>query len=155
MGLPAIPAIVVGEHDTASAVVAVPAEGEFAFLTCGTWSLLGTERGEPIADERARAWNITNEGGLNGTVRLLKNIAGLWLVESCRRVLDGEAMRLSWDEAAEAIAGAAPLLLIDPIAPDFLNPVSMPAAIQGRCLASGQADPGAGQHAACNPRVWP
>ena len=72
-------------HDTASAVAAVPADGRFAFLSSGTWSLLGTELERPIVDERALAWNFTNEVGIGGTYRLLRNITGLWLVEGCRR----------------------------------------------------------------------
>ncbi|MCD6031951.1 MAG: yulC [Thermomicrobiales bacterium] len=94
IGTPEIPVIAVASHDTASAVAAVPAEpGQtFAYLSCGTWSLLGTERRAAIVDERALAWNFTNEGGVGGTFRLLKNIAGLWLVESCRRIWERDGL---------------------------------------------------------------
>lgn len=139
LGLPAVRAVVVAEHDTASAVAAVPAEGEFAYLSCGTWSLLGTELTEPILDERAMAWNFSNEGGLAGTIRFLKNIAGLWLVESCRRIWRAEGPLPSHAEMEAAILAAPPFTaFIDPDDPAFLNPSSMPDAIQSYCQATDQ-----------------
>jgi rhamnulokinase len=142
LGLPPITATVVGEHDTASAVAAIPATGDFAYLSCGTWSLLGTEVSAPVVDERAFAWNFTNEGGLDGTYRLLKNITGLWLIESCRRawVVTGES--LSFAEILAAGETAPPFTsLIDPDAPAFVNPSAMPLAIQEWCRAAGQPVP--------------
>lgn len=142
LGLPALNATVVGEHDTASAVAAIPAEGEFAYLSCGTWSLLGTELAEPIADQRAFAWNFTNEGGLDGTYRLLKNITGLWLIESCRRAWAVTGEPLSFAEMIAAGDAATPFVsLIDPDAPAFANPPSMPIAIQEWCRTSRQPVP--------------
>jgi rhamnulokinase len=82
LGVKSIPVIAVGEHDTASAVAAVPAASkDFAYLICGTWSLLGTELNHPVFDELALKHNFTNEGGVEGTFRLLKNIMGLWPVQ--------------------------------------------------------------------------
>jgi rhamnulokinase len=144
IGTPPIPVIAVAGHDTASAVAAVPAEPdrEFAFLSCGTWSLLGTERNAPIVDERALAWNFTNEGGVGGTYRLLKNICGLWLVESCRRIWERDGLWAGYESMAAA-TDAAPAFrsLIDPDDPRFLNPADMPREIAAACLASGQAVP--------------
>jgi rhamnulokinase len=144
IGTPRIPVIAVAGHDTASAVAAVPAEpdGEFAFLSCGTWSLLGTERKAPIVDERALAWNFTNEGGVGGTYRLLKNICGLWLVESCRRIWERDGLWAGY-EAMAATTDAAPAFrsLIDPDDQRFLNPADMPREIAAACRDSGQAVP--------------
>ena len=81
-GLGAVPVVAVASHDTGSAVAAVPAEDDnFAYLSSGTWSLMGIESKEPIIDERSFAMNFTNEGGVEGTVRVLKNICGMWLLE--------------------------------------------------------------------------
>jgi rhamnulokinase len=144
IGTPEFPVIAVASHDTASAVAAVPSEpGQtFAYLSCGTWSLLGTERQAPIVDERALAWNFTNEGGVGGTFRLLKNIAGLWLVESCRRIWERDGLWAGY-EAMAAAADAAPAFgaLIDPDDPRFLNPADMPREIANACRASGQVVP--------------
>lgn len=142
LGLPPLTATVVGEHDTASAVAAIPANGEFAYLSCGTWSLLGTEVTQPVIDERAFAWNFTNEGGLDGTYRLLKNITGLWLLESCRRAWAITGESLSFAEIVAAGEAARPFAsLIDPDAPAFAKPTSMPIAIQEWCRASRQPAP--------------
>lgn len=143
LDLPAVRAVVVGQHDTASAVAATPAQGDFAYVSCGTWALLGTEVTDPVVTAETLAWNFTNEGGLLGTYRLLKNIMGLWLVESCRRAwtVGGEAPSFE-RMRAELLAAPAFGALIDPDAIAFLNPVSMPAAIQGWCEANGQPAPG-------------
>src|SRR6201999_1600940 len=103
------PVWAVAAHDTASAVAAVPAEGEdFAFISSGTWSLVGVEVDEPVRTEAARAANLTNEVGLGGTIRLLKNVMGLWLVQQCAATWGGlspaEASRL----AASAPDGGPP-----------------------------------------------
>lgn len=140
--LPGVPAVVVGQHDTASAVAAVPATGEFAYVSCGTWALLGTEVTTPVVSDEALAWNFTNEGGLFGTYRLLKNIMGLWLVESCRRAWTTGGEAPSFERMrAELLAAPAFGSLIDPDALEFLNPVSMPAAIQSWCGKNGQPCP--------------
>ena len=127
-GLAAIPVIAVGSHDTASAVAAVPAVDDcFAYLSCGTWSLLGVESPTPIINDDSAAENFTNEGGLDGTTRFLKNITGLWIYEQCRKEwkdipsdvneLNALCLRSSCDS------------LIQPDDPRFAHPASMTAAI--------------------------
>jgi rhamnulokinase len=132
----------VASHDTASAVAAVPADGRFAFLSSGTWSLLGTELGRPIVDERALAWNFANEGGIGGTYRLLRNISGLWLVEGCRRAWERQGRWPGYEAIASATLEAPAFrATIDPTDPSFLNPVDMPEAIATFCRATGQIPP--------------
>ena len=130
-------------HDTGSAVASVAAGGRTAFLSSGTWSLLGTELAAPVVTERARQLNFTNEGGVCGTTRLLKNIAGLWLLQSCRRAWTAAGVTYSYDDlmAAAADERLAFGALFDPDHPDFLHPDDMIAAIAGYCRATGQADP--------------
>jgi len=135
----AAPVIAVGSHDTASAVVAVPSLDEHsAYISSGTWSLVGVEIAEPILDERALRLNFTNEGGVNNTIRLLKNVAGLWLLQECKRHWGD----VSWDEVIAHAREAAPLKsLIDPDAADFLNPADMPEAIRSYCRRLGEPEP--------------
>ena len=123
------------EHDTASAVVAVPAEEEdYAYLSCGTWSLLGVETDQPVLSPAAMEGSLTNEGGAGGKIRLLKNIMGLWLLQQSRRRWQLEGENYSYAELTE-LAEQAPAFssLIDPDAPEFLNPPSMPDAICQFC----------------------
>jgi rhamnulokinase len=130
-------------HDTASAVASVSASGNTAFLSSGTWSLLGTELCEPVITARALALNFTNEGGVCGTTRLLKNIGGLWLLQSCRRYWKSQGRDLPYD-ALVAAAGDeqwAFRSLIDPDYPPFLNPANMPATIAEYCRMTGQPEP--------------
>ena len=142
IGTREIPLTSVASHDTASAVAAVPAEGEFAYLSCGTWSLLGTEVCRPLVDERALAWNFTNEGGIGDTYRLLKNIMGLWLVEGCRRRWERDGTWPGYAAMATAVDEALPFRsLIDADDPRFLNPPDMPAEIVASCRKSGQFVP--------------
>jgi rhamnulokinase len=142
IGVPPIPVIAVASHDTASAVAAVPAEGPFAYLSSGTWSLLGTELPHPVVSDQALAWNFTNEGGIGGTYRLLKNIMGLWLVEGCRRAWDQQGTWPGYEAMSAATLDATPFrVLIDPDDPRFLNPPDMPAAIAEFCRESGQDVP--------------
>jgi rhamnulokinase len=138
-GLDAIPVIAVAGHDTASAVAAVPAQtGDFAFLSSGTWSLMGIETQGPVINEESQALNYTNEGGVNNTIRLLKNICGMWLLERCR---------LNWTDAdyavlnAEAEAAEPFRSLIQPDAPEFANPVDMEQAIKDFCKAHNEPVP--------------
>ncbi len=133
-----IPVIAPACHDTGSAVVAVPAEGkDFAWLSSGTWSIMGVEADAPCLDERALAYNFTNEGGVFGTWRLSKNIMGLWLVQECKR-----EWGLSYDEITQLAAEAPPFLaVLDPDAAMFLHPGNMPAKIQQFCAESGQKVP--------------
>ena len=142
IGCTAVPVPAVAGHDTASAVAAVPAEGRFAFLSSGTWSLLGTELERPIVDERALAWNFANEGGIGGTYRLLRNITGLWLVEGCRRAWERQGRWPGYEAmAAATLEAPAFQATIDPNDPSFLNPVDMPDAIAAFCRATDQTPP--------------
>ena len=130
-------------HDTGSAVAAVAAGMRTAFLSSGTWSLLGTEVREPILSERARAMNFTNEGGVCGTTRLLKNIAGLWLLQSCRRGWAAAGHDYSYAELTTAAADDRHAFrsLIDPDCQDFLHPEDMSAAIAAYCRQTSQPEP--------------
>jgi rhamnulokinase len=127
-------------HDTASAVAAVPARGSrYAYISSGTWSLMGAVVPEPVVTEAARTLGFTNEGGVSGTVRLLKNIAGLWLVQECRRAWARAGEDLSYDALASLAAGARPFqAFLDPDDASFLSPDDMPAAIQAYCARTGQ-----------------
>lgn len=144
-GLGAVPVVAVAGHDTASAVVAVPAADEqFAYLSCGTWSLLGTETRQPVTTAEAYAYNFTNEGGIEQTTRLLKNICGLWLLERCRAEWKSRAdvpQDVS-ELCAKAMAESTPFAaFINPDDPAFANPDNMSEAIAGRCRSTGQAAP--------------
>ncbi|HZG78258.1 MAG TPA: rhamnulokinase [Paenibacillus sp.] len=138
-----IPVVAVAEHDTASAVVAVPAlSPDFAYLSSGTWSLLGTELDRPVLTEQALEWNFTNEGGYGGTYRLLKNIMGLWLVQECKRAWDKAGDTKSFAELVALAEEAAPhASYIDPDDDRFLSPADMPAEIRAYCRETGQPVP--------------
>jgi rhamnulokinase len=133
----------VAGHDTASAFVAAPVGGEHAaILSSGTWSLLGLELPAPVLDEPARAANLTNERGLHGTTRLLRNVMGLWLVQECRRAWAAAGEDVSYDglhRLAAGVEGDVPLF--DPDDPAFLRPSDMPARIAEVCARSAQAAP--------------
>lgn len=135
---PGIPVIAVGSHDTASAVVAVPAVGErFAYISSGTWSLVGLELDAPVLTDEARAANFTNEGGVDGRTRFLRNVMGLWILQECQRVWGDDL-----DDLLRAAADAPPFaVLIDPDAPEFLAPGNMPARIDEHCRTTGQEPP--------------
>ena len=137
------PVTAVASHDTASAVVAVPAGGEdFAYISSGTWSLVGVELPEPsIAPEGMRA-NFTNEGGFGGTTRFLKNVMGLWILQECRRTWVREGREYSYEELTRlAQAEPASRTLIDPDHPAFLPPGDMPSRIRAFCRETGQSPP--------------
>ena len=140
LGMAPIPVLAPACHDTGSAVAAVPATGtDFAYVSCGTWSLVGTELSKPLVNDDSLRLSLTNEGGVCDTFRFLKNITGLWLVQECRRQwgLDGE--KLSWDELTMMASEAEPLrTVIDPDCPDFLKPGDMPARIRAYCERTGQ-----------------
>ena len=142
-GVGAIPVIAVAGHDTASAVVAVPAENEnFAYLSSGTWSLMGIEVKEPIITERSFELNFTNEGGVDGTTRFLKNITGMWLLEQCRKEWEREGKSYTYPEIvqmSESVAGFQ--FMIDPDNNVFANPQSMTKAIADYCSLSNQGTP--------------
>lgn len=142
-GLGAIPVIAPATHDTASAVAAVPTaytgQANWAYISSGTWSLVGVEVPNPVLTEQAFRGGLTNEGGVDGTFRLLKNVMGLWLVQRCRAAFGGCEDYDSLTRQAEA---APPLRsLIDPDDPRFLNPPDMPTAVAGFCRQTGQPVP--------------
>jgi rhamnulokinase len=133
------PVIAVGSHDTASSVVAVPAADErFAYISSGTWSLVGLELDAPVLSEQARAENFTNEGGVDGRIRFLRNVMGLWLLQESMRSWGTHDLDGLLNAAAQAPAYQA---LIDPDHPDFLAPGNMPERIAERCRATGQPPP--------------
>jgi len=139
-GLPPIPVIAPATHDTGSAVAAVPAEGsDFAYISSGTWSLMGIETRKPITSPGALKCNFTNEGGVNGTFRFLKNIMGLWLVQGIRA---GFAEKYDYAELTKMASESQSFRsLIDVNDIRFLNPDSMPGAISAFCRRTGQPDP--------------
>lgn len=141
-GMQQVPVVACASHDTGSAVAAVPAQGEdWAYLSSGTWSLMGVEVPASVITAQAQQLNFTNEGGVAGTFRLLKNIMGLWLVQQCRRAWLAQR-RYTYEELMQLAAGAAPSTAwIDPDSPEFLNPPDMPAAVQAYCQRTGQAVP--------------
>lgn len=137
-----IPCIAVAGHDTASAIVSVPVEGEnWAYLSSGTWSLLGIESAKPLVSEQTLAMNFTNEGGVEGTTRFLKNIMGMWLIQECKRIWD-EENELEWQEIVDLSNAVEPFkYLINPDDSAFLNPGNMPKAIQEFCAKTNQPVP--------------
>ena len=154
-GLGAVPVIAVAGHDTGAAVAAVPAkDAQFAYLSSGTWSLMGIETKEAIINERSYELNFTNEGGIEGTTRFLKNICGMWLYERCRKEwisrgdrleVRGESMPLS-EVSHPELQGSAMQVeafrsIINPDDKAFANPPSMIEAIQTYCRQTGQAVP--------------
>ena len=149
-GLGAVPVIAVAGHDTGSAVAAVPAKDEhFAYLSSGTWSLMGIETQEAIINDLSYERNFTNEGGIEGTTRFLKNICGMWLYERCRK--EWAASAIAMEQAAAALShpelqGSAMQVeafrsLINPDDPLFANPTSMLEAIRQYCRQTNQAVP--------------
>ncbi len=137
-----IPCIAVASHDTASAVVSVPATGEnWAYLSSGTWSLLGIETHAPVVTEKSLEMNFTNEGGAELTTRFLKNIMGMWLIQECKRIWDREE-EIPWQEIVDLSIVAEPFkCLINPDSPKFLNPGDMPDAIREFCRNTHQRIP--------------
>jgi rhamnulokinase len=148
-GLSGVSVVLPGTHDTASAVAAVPAAGEigsrpdWCYISSGTWSLMGAEVPGPVVTDACREFNFTNEGGVGGTIRLLKNIAGLWLVQECRRIWKTGGDDHSWSELVRLAEAAPPLAsLIDPDHAAFLAPKDMPEAIRQFCRDTNQTVPG-------------
>ena len=142
-GLGAVPVIAVAGHDTGAAVAAVPAKDEqFAYLSSGTWSLMGIETKEAIINDRSYELNFTNEGGVDGTTRFLKNICGMWLYERCRKEWPEEVRKLSHPELqGSAMQVEAFRSLINPDDAMFANPSSMIEAIQQYCRKTRQPVP--------------
>ncbi len=138
-----VPVIAVAGHDTASAVAAVPAENErFAYLSSGTWSLMGIEVKDAIINEETYALNFTNEGGIEGTTRFLKNITGMWLLEQCLKEWKKEGITYAYEKLVK-MTETAPAFqsIIDPDDASFANPASMTKAIVAFCEATGQKAP--------------
>jgi rhamnulokinase len=137
-----IPCIAVASHDTASAIASVPANGgNWAYLSSGTWSLLGIESSEPLVSEKTLEMNFTNEGGVDGTTRFLKNIMGMWLIQECKRIWDEEKV-LEWPEIVDMCMEAEHFkCFINPDNSTFLNPGNMPKTIQEYCKNTNQAVP--------------
>lgn len=142
-GLSEIPVIAVAGHDTASAVAAVPAENEnFAYLSSGTWSLMGIEVKAPIITDETYQLNFTNEGGVEGTTRFLKNITGMWLLEQCRKEWEAAGRKYTYPEIVALSESTAGLQsVIDSDHPSFANPESMTRAIVDYCRQNGQKIP--------------
>ncbi|GHV01168.1 rhamnulokinase [Bacteroidia bacterium] len=142
-GVPRIPVVAVAGHDTASAVAAVPALDErFAYLSSGTWSLMGIELPGPVISSETARLNITNEGGVDGTTRLLKNITGMWLLERCLAEWKAAGRDYSYPEVVEMASAATPFVAtVDPDHPSLANPASMTRAIAELCGGSGQPAP--------------
>ena len=138
-----VPVIHVASHDTGSAVVSVPSGGgSFAYLSSGTWSLLGTETAGPVVTEASAAANFTNEGGYGGRIRLLKNIGGLWLIQESRRQWQREGAEASFADLEQEAKGAPAFrCFIDPDAPDFVAPGNIPGRIREMCARTGQYVP--------------
>ncbi|MBQ8784052.1 MAG: rhamnulokinase [Clostridia bacterium] len=143
LGVEKVPVISVCGHDTQSAITAVPCpDGDFAFLSSGTWSLFGTELKTPIVDETSLKINITNEGGIDGTIGLLKNIIGLWLIQESRRQWQREGQDYSYAELEKLALKEEPFkCFIDPDAPEFTPQGNIPRRVQEFCKKTGQYVP--------------
>lgn len=143
LGIPEVSVIAPCEHDTGCAVVGVPGEGnDWAYISSGTWSLMGVEISEPIINEESLKANFTNEGGYNRTFRFLKNIMGLWLLQRVRREWAKEGDELSYSEITKLAEEEKPFqYFVNPDDPSFLNPQSMIKAIQDYCKKTKQEVP--------------
>ncbi|MDR3188902.1 MAG: rhamnulokinase [Prevotellaceae bacterium] len=141
-GIAPIPVVAVGTHDTASAVFAVPSpDKNFAYLSSGTWSLMGIECDEPIISDRSYQLNFTNEGGVGGSTRFLKNITGMWLLERCKAEW-ASRREYAYPEMVDMAKAEQPFrFFVDPDAPEFANPLSMTEAIAAHCAGKGQPAP--------------
>ena len=145
-GLAGVEVVLPGAHDTASAVLAVPAETfaearpNWCYISSGTWSLMGVETAEPVINEACAKFNFTNEGGIGGATRLLKNIAGLWIVQECRRIWHQQGQSYTWDDLTRMALAARPLAtIINPDDPRIVAPSDMPSLI--RALAAEANEP--------------
>jgi rhamnulokinase len=154
-GLPRLDVIAPATHDTGAAVVAVPTEltgsPNWAYLSSGTWSLLGVEVQEAILSPRALELNVTNEGGVDGTYRLLKNIMGLWIITQIRESIQRSGRTIDYSQLVQRASVAEPFRsLINPDDPKFMSPADMPTAIREWCREHGQPEPETeGQLARC------
>ena len=152
VGLGAVPIIAPACHDTGSAVAAVPARiKDYAYISSGTWSLVGVEIDAPIITPQSLAYNFTNEGGVSGTVRFLKNVMGLWLVQECRREWAQAGEEFTYADLMTMAENAAPFRsFVDPDDEEFLRPGDMPRRLRTFCVKTGQAVPeDRGAHVRC------
>ncbi len=142
-GVPPIPVITPACHDTGSAVAAVPAQGErFAWISSGTWSIVGVEVKQPVINESSLNFNLTNEGGIDHTYRFSKNVMGLWLMQECRNTWERQGEKLMYDDLTRLAEAEMPLrAIVDPDAIEFLKPGDMPARIRAFCQRTGQPVP--------------
>lgn len=142
-GVGKVPVIAVAGHDTASAVAAVPVQDQhFAYLSSGTWSLMGIETEEPLITKESYENNFTNEGGIEGTTRFLKNITGMWLLEQCRKEWEKAGRSYAYPEIVQMAEQAVPFMrFVNPDDPRFANPASMTKAIASYCEETGQPVP--------------
>ena len=133
----------VASHDTGSAIAAVPAKGEnFVYISSGTWSLMGTESKEPIINEKSALYDFTNEGGVNNTIRVLRNVAGLWLEQESKRQWEREGEKITYNELSDMAEKSEPLkCLINVDFPEFAFPGNMPERIMNFCKRTGQHVP--------------
>jgi len=137
-----IPVINVAAHDTGSAIVSVPGQNNFVYLSSGTWSIMGIESDHPIISEQTRKLNFTNEGGVDGTTRFLKNIMGMWLIQEVQRIWKDEGTNYSWPEMVELARQSEPFkFLINPDDSMFLNPRDMTQAVRDYCYQTAQGTP--------------
>lgn len=144
LGCPKIPVIAVGSHDTASAVASVPVTEDYryAYISTGTWALMGTELDSPNVTNATYKYNFTNEGGVCGKIRFLKNIMGLWIIQESRRQWAREGKNFSFDDLEKAAWNAEPFRsFIDPDCDDFATPGNMPERIREFCRRTGQNVP--------------
>ncbi len=143
IGINPLPVVAVSSHDTASAIVAVPAEGEdWAFISSGTWSLMGVENRRPVINAGSAGYNFTNEGGAAGTYTFLKNITGLWILQQCRKSWSRSGRPISYGDLVEIGKTVPPFqTFIDTDHTGFFNPIDMPAAIDEYCQLTGQESP--------------
>jgi len=145
-GMKRIDVVAPATHDTGSAVAAVPTQRtgstDWAYISAGTWCLVGTEVRDAILSPRALKLNVTNEGGVDGTYRLLRNVVGLWLVQQCRRSFERRGQSMNYAQLTQIASEAPPFRsIIDPDDPAFLNPDDMPTAIQDWCRKTDQPVP--------------
>jgi rhamnulokinase len=142
-GVDPFPVTAVCSHDTASAIVAIPAEGDdWAYISSGTWSLMGVENRRPVINPKSFEYNFANEGGAHGTFRFLKNIMGLWLLQQCRKTWSKLGQEVTYADLVEMSLLTKPFkTFIDPDYMGFYNPVDMPTAIDKYCESTGQESP--------------
>ncbi|MEW6180601.1 MAG: rhamnulokinase family protein [Chloroflexota bacterium] len=142
-GCPNMKVVLPATHDTGSAVAAVPApESGFGWISSGTWSIVGVEIDHPVVNDEALNYNFTNEGGVENTWRLSRNVMGLWLIQECRRTWISQGLAFDYEEMSRLASRARPFVaVVDPDFPEFLYPGDMPKRIVDYCVRTGQTPP--------------